>query len=288
MMIDAHQHFWRIDRGDYSWLTNDMGVLYRDYLPDDLSPLIHKNDISGTVLVQAAPTYEETIFLLSLYDRHDWIYGVVGWLDLSAPSFPEQLDSLMKRPGIVGLRPMLQDLEDSAWILQEQVVENLKQLIRYDLPLDLLINHKHISSVLTLMKTLPDLKAVIDHMAKPNISAGELNKWQEEMNALSQFPNIWCKLSGLLTQADPAMWKVDDFTPYIQHIVRAFGPDRLLFGSDWPVCLSAGSYEEAVAVIKWNLPETLTLAEVDGIFSGNAKAFYKLKERGEENGQVSL
>ncbi len=287
-MIDAHQHFWRIDRGDYSWLTNDMGVLYRDYLPDDLSPLIHKNDISGTVLVQAAPTYEETIFLLSLYDRHDWIYGVVGWLDLSAPSFPEQLDSLMKRPGIVGLRPMLQDLEDSAWILQEQVVENLKQLIRYDLPLDLLINHKHISSVLTLMKTLPDLKAVIDHMAKPNISAGELNKWEEEMNALSQFPNIWCKLSGLLTQADPATWKVDDFTPYIQHIVRAFGPDRLLFGSDWPVCLSAGSYEEAVAVIKWNLPETLTLAEVDGIFSGNAKAFYKLKERREENGQVSL
>lgn len=288
MMIDAHQHFWRIDRGDYSWLTHDMGALYQDYLPDDLSPLMHENDISGTVLVQAAPTYEETLFLLSLYERHDWIYGVVGWLDLSAPAFPEQLDSLMKRPGIVGLRPMLQDLEDSAWILQEQVVENLKQLIRYDLPLDLLINHKHISTVLTLMKTLPDLKAVIDHMAKPNISAGELSEWQEEMNALSQFPNIWCKLSGLLTQAAPEMWKVDDFKPYIQHIVRAFGPNRLLFGSDWPVCLSAGSYEEAVAVIKGNLPETLTLAEVDGIFSGNAKAFYKLKERGEENGQVSL
>ncbi|WP_260287044.1 amidohydrolase family protein [Peribacillus aracenensis] len=288
MVIDAHQHFWRIDRGDYSWLTHDMGVLYRDYLPDDLSPLMHKNDISGTILVQAAPTYEETLFLLSLYDRHDWIYGVVGWLDLSAPAFPEQLDSLMKRPGIVGLRPMLQDLEDSAWILQEQVVENLKQLIRYDLPLDLLINHKHISTVLTLMKTLPDLKAVIDHMAKPNISAGELCKWQEEMNALSQFPNMWCKMSGLLTQAAPEMWKMDDFKPYIQHIVRVFGPNRLLFGSDWPVCLSAGSYEEAVAVIKGNLPETLTLAEIDGIFHGNAKAFYKLKERGEENGQASL
>ncbi|MFJ7511831.1 amidohydrolase family protein [Peribacillus simplex] len=288
MIIDTHQHFWRIDRGDYSWLTNDMGVLYRDYLPDDLSSLIHKNDISGTVLVQAAPTYEETLYLLSLYDRHDWIYGVVGWLDLSAPSFPEQLGSLMKRPGIVGLRPMLQDLEDSAWILQEQVVENLKQLIRYDLPLDLLINHNHISSVLTLMKTLPDLRAVIDHMAKPNISPGELSKWQEEMNALSQFPNLWCKMSGLLTQADSAMWKVDDFKPYIQHIVRAFGPDRLLFGSDWPVCLSAGSYEDAVTVIKGNLPETLTQAEVDGIFSGNAEAFYKLKERGEGNGPVSL
>jgi L-fuconolactonase len=287
-MIDAHQHFWRIDRGDYSWLTNDMGVLYRDYLPDDLSPLIHKNDISGTVLVQAAPTYEETLFLLSLYDRYDWIYGVVGWLDLSAPSFPEQLDSLMTRPGIVGLRPMLQDLEDSAWILQEQVMENLKQLIRYDLSVDLLINHKHISSVLTLMKTLPNLKAIIDHMAKPNISAGELNKWEEEMNTLSQFPNIWCKLSGLLTQADPAMWKAEDFKPFIQHIVRAFGPDRLLFGSDWPVCLSAGGYEDVVRVIKGNLPETLTQAEVDGIFSGNAEAFYKLKERGERNGPVSL
>ncbi|MBO0998480.1 amidohydrolase family protein [Bacillus sp. SD075] len=288
MIIDAHQHFWRIDRGDYSWLTKDMGVLYRDYLPEDLSPLIHRNDISGTVLVQAAPTYEETLFLLSLYDSHDWIYGVVGWLDLSAPSFPEQLDSLMERSGIVGLRPMLQDLEDNAWILQEQVVENLKLLIRYDLPLDLLINHTHVSAVITLMKTLPDLRAVIDHMAKPNISPGELNKWQEEMNALSQFPNLWCKMSGLLTQADSAMWKVDDFKPYIQDIVRAFRPDRLLFGSDWPVCLSAGSYEDTVAVIKGNLPETLTQAEVDGIFSGNAEAFYKLKERGEENGPISL
>ncbi|MFI8492645.1 amidohydrolase family protein [Peribacillus butanolivorans] len=283
MIIDAHQHFWKIDRADYSWLSKDMGVLYQDYLPEDLNPLLEKQSIAGTVLIQAAPTYEETLFLLSLYERYDWIYGVVGWIDLSSPSFPKQLDSLMKRPGIVGLRPMLQDLENSDWILQEQVIENLKWLIRYNLPLDLLINNKHISSILTLLKTLPNLMTVIDHMAKPNITKGDLSEWKEDMYALSQFPNVWCKMSGLMTQANPAMWKTEDFEPYIHHIVQTFGPSRLLFGSDWPVCLSAGSYDDALQIIKRNLPENLSDKEMDKIFSNNAKAFYKLKERGDSH-----
>jgi L-fuconolactonase len=189
----------------------------------------------------------------------------------------------MKRPGIVGLRPMLQDLENSDWILQEQVIENLKWLIRYNLPLDLLINNKHISSVLTILKTLPNLMTVIDHMAKPNITKGDLSEWKEDMNALSQFPNVWCKMSGLMTQANPAMWKIEDFEPYIHHIVQTFGPSRLLFGSDWPVCLSAGSYDDALQIIKRNIPENLTNKEMDKIFSNNAKAFYKLKERGDSH-----
>lgn len=283
MIIDAHQHFWKIDRADYSWLSKDMGVLYQDYLPEDLNPLLEKHGIAGTVLIQAAPTYEETLFLLSLYERYDWIYGVVGWIDLSSPAFPKQLDSLMKRPGIVGLRPMLQDLENSDWILQEQVIENLKWLIRYNLPLDLLINNKHISSILTLLKTLPNLMTVIDHMAKPNITKGDLSEWKEDMYALSQFPNVWCKMSGLMTQANPAMWKTEDFEPYIHHIVQTFGPSRLLFGSDWPVCLSAGSYDDALQIIKRNVPENLTNKEMDKIFFNNAKAFYKLKERGDSH-----
>ncbi|MBK5443306.1 amidohydrolase [Peribacillus sp. TH24] len=283
MIIDAHQHFWKIDRADYSWLSKDMGVLYQDYLPEDLDPLLEKQGIAGTVLIQAAPTYEETLFLLSLYERYYWIYGVVGWIDLSSPAFPKKLDSLMKRPGIVGLRPMLQDLENSDWILQEQVIENLKWLIRYNLPLDLLINNKHISSILTLLKTLPNLMTVIDHMAKPNITKGDLSEWKEDMYALSQFPNVWCKMSGLMTQENPAMWKTEDFEPYIHHIVQTFGPSRLLFGSDWPVCLSAGSYDDALQIIKRNLPENLSDKEMDKIFSNNAKAFYKLKERGDSH-----
>ncbi|MBZ5752163.1 amidohydrolase family protein [Metabacillus sp. DBTR6] len=286
--MDAHHHFWKIERADYTWLSKDMGVLYQDYLPEDLEPLLQKHHISGTVLVQAAPTYEETLFLLSLYERYDWIFGVVGWLDLSSPDFPKQLDSLMMRPGIVGLRPMLQDIEKSDWILQEQVIENLKWMIRYNLPLDLLINKKHIPFILTLMEALPDLLTVIDHMAKPNISGGELSEWKEEMNALSQFPNVWCKVSGLMTQADPSTWKIEDFKPYIHHIVQTFGPSRLLFGSDWPVCLLAGDYESALQIINNNLPDTLSDVEMNGIFSENAKAFYKLEKRRESNEQVRI
>ncbi|KAB7707227.1 amidohydrolase family protein [Bacillus aerolatus] len=282
-MIDAHQHFWKLERADYSWLSKDMGVLYQDYLPENLQPLLEKHNISGTVLVQAAPTYEETLFLLSLYERYDWICGVVGWLDLASPSFPKQLQSIMKQPGIVGLRPMLQDIEQNDWILQDQVMENLKWLIQYNLPLDLLINKKHVPSILTLVQALPDLLTVIDHMAKPNIAGRELNEWKEEMSALAQFPNVWCKLSGLMTEAKPFAWKTEDFEPYIHHIVQTFGSSRLLFGSDWPVCLSAGSYEEALQIISENLPETVKHLEADKIFSENAKAFYKLKDRRENN-----
>ncbi|MBX9975865.1 amidohydrolase [Cytobacillus firmus] len=284
VIIDAHQHFWKLERGDYSWLTGDMGVLYQDFLPQDLNPLLEKHQISGTVLVQAAPTYEETKFLLSLYEQYEWIYGVVGWLDLSSLSFREQLVSILKHPGLAGLRPMLQDIEQNDWILQEQVIENLKWMIRYNLPLDLLINNKHISSILTLMETLPDLMTVINHLAKPKISDKGINNWKEEMNALAQFPNVWCKLSGLMTQADPNQWKIEDFKPYIHHIIEIFGPSRIMFGSDWPVCLSAGSYDDAVQIINKCLPDSLSTLEKEQIFSGNAKSFYKLKERGSING----
>ncbi|NWQ40725.1 amidohydrolase family protein [Bacillus sp. EB106-08-02-XG196] len=281
-IIDSHQHFWKLERGDYDWLTKDMGILYQDFLPEDLIPSLEKFSISGTVLVQAAPTSEETDYLLSLYEHYEWIYGVVGWLDLSSSTFPEQLDVLMQQQGIVGLRPMLQDINQDDWILQDQVIENLRLLIRNDLPLDLLITDRHIPSIEALLELLPNLRVVIDHIAKPDISKVGLHKWKEEMNKLAKFPHVWCKLSGFMTLADS--WEAADFKPYIQHVVQSFGSSRILFGSDWPVCLSGGSYEEAVRVVFENLPNLVSASEREQIFSENAKSFYKLKERCAING----
>lgn len=258
-----------------------MGILYQDFLPEDLIPSLEKYSISGTVLVQAAPTYEETSYLLSLYENYEWIYGVVGWLDLSSPAFNEQLDVLMEQQGIVGLRPMLQDIDQDDWILQEQVIENLRLLIRNDLPLDLLITERHFSSIEALLERLPNLRVVIDHIAKPEISNMGLNKWKEDMNKLSKFPNVWCKLSGFMTLA--GSWEAADFKPYIQHVVQAFGSSRILFGSDWPVCLAGGSYEEALSIVSKNLPNFVSASEREQFFYLNAKTFYKLKERSTKN-----
>lgn len=278
-MIDAHQHFWKIKRGDYFWLNEDMKTLYRDFVPENLLPVLQRNKFTGTVLVQAAPAYEETLFLLSLYDKYDWIYGVVGWLDLASPSFQKQLNVLIERKGLVGIRPMLQDIEEENWILQNQVIKNLKCLIEYDLRLDLLINKKHFSSIITLMETLPDLRAVVNHMAKPNIAEGEWDDWRKGMKELSRFPNVWCKLSGLITEADKENWKMEDFSPYINKVLEDFGTSRVFFGSDWPVCLTAGSYEEVIEIVRGNLPDRLTDEEINNLFYLNAKTFYKLDER---------
>lgn len=284
-IIDAHQHFWKLERGDYSWLTEDMGILYQNYLPEDLEPILKKESVAGTVLVQAAPTLDETMYLLSLYEKYPWIYGVVGWLDLSSTDFPEQLDSLTKFDGVVGFRPMLQDIEQHDWILQDQVIENLKLLIKYDLPLDLLINKNHIPYILTLLKALPDLRAVVDHLAKPNVSnKKEFQKWKEDMEELAKFSNVSCKLSGLMTQVEGS-WEIDDFNPYIHHVVSTFGQKRVMFGSDWPVSLLGGTYKDAIAIIKENLPDSITEQEREFIFSKNAKSFYKLTERRGENGE---
>lgn len=261
-------------------MTEDMGILYRNYFPEDLKPALEEFSVSGTILVQAAPTYEETLYLLSLYEKYEWIYGVVGWLDLSSSTFPEQLDLLMKKQGIVGLRPMLQDIERDDWILQEQVIENLRLLISNDLPLDLLITERHIPYIVALLERLPELRVVIDHIAKPEISKDGFEKWQADMTKLAKFPAAYCKLSGFMTLADSC--EAGEFKPYIHHVVQAFGSSRVMFGSDWPVSLSGGSYQEAIQIVTDNLPSTISDTEKEQIFSTNAKSFYLLKERCEK------
>lgn len=254
-----------------------MGILYRDYFPEDLKPTLKENSVSGTILVQAAPTYEETLYLLSLYEKYEWIYGVVGWLDLSSSTFPEHLDVLMQQQGFVGLRPMLQDIEKDDWILQEQVIENSRLLSANDLPLDLLITGRHIPYIVDLLERLPDLRVVIDHIAKPEISKDGFKKWEADMTKLAKFPAVCCKLSGFMTLADS--WETDDLKPYIHHVVQAFGSSRVMFGSDWPVSLLGGSYQKAIQIVTDNLPSTLRDTEREQIFSTNVKSFYLLKER---------
>lgn len=280
-IIDSHQHFWKLDRGDYGWMTREHGILLQDYLPKDLEPSMKDQSVSGTVLVQAAPTLEETLYLLSLFNQHDWIYGVVGWLDLASTNFKEQLHALLQRQGIVGLRPMLQDIEASDWILQDQVVKNLKEMAEAKLPLDLLITERHIPYVVTALEKVPSLSAVVDHIAKPNIAKAEINRWKEDMTQLALFPNVSCKVSGLMTEAKPYSWKLEDFQPYIHHIINTFGSSRILFGTDWPVCLTAGNYDDAFKIINKCLPENFSTSEKEQLFYLNAKQFYKLMERNE-------
>jgi L-fuconolactonase len=281
MRVDAHQHFWKVERGDYGWLTPDLGVLYRDYLPADLQPHLDALKVDKTVLVQAAPTVEETDFLLDLYDETPFVAGVVGWLDLESPQFPEQLERYRQRPGFLGVRPMLQDLPDDRWILRPQVLENLTCLAAAELPLDLLVKPRHLPVVLELLESLPELRAVVDHAAKPFIAQGLLEPWREQMSRIAAFPRVMCKLSGLITEADHQNWQTDHLRPYVHHAVQAFGADRVMFGSDWPVCLLAGSYRDVHDALVKALPDGLSAAEWEAVFGENAVRFYRLHQERE-------
>jgi L-fuconolactonase len=277
--IDAHQHFWSRARGnDYGFLTPDAGILYNDYLPNQLEPLLGKQRIDYAVTVQAAPTIEETEWLLAQTSDVDFIIGVVGWLDFDVPAddFARAVDSLCRHPKFVGLRPMLQDLEDDRWILRPQVIANLRHLAALDLPFDILVYPRHLPHILQMLEQVDGLRAVVDHCAKPVIRRGILEPWAELMQKISHFPAVRCKVSGLVTEANLEHWKVSDFAPFVSHVIACFGADRLLFGSDWPVCLQAASYDEVVALVERLVPDTWGEQEMEKLFGLNAMEFYKL------------
>jgi L-fuconolactonase len=274
--VDAHQHYWKVDRGDYGWLTSETGVLYRDYLPADLKPLLAECGISHSIAVQAAPTVAETEFLLSLCEEEPTLAGVVGWLDLEADDFPAQFIRLRRNPYFVGLRPMLQDLEDDAYILRPKVVESLKLLASHEFPLDLLVYPRHLPYVLQLIDKLPELRAVIDHAAKPNIAGSVLEPWRGLMKDIAAHPNIYCKLSGMVTEADHHRWRLEHFIPYVHHVLECFGTSRVMFGSDWPVCLLAAGYGDVYRLLQEAVPSGLSETEAGRLFGGNALEFYRL------------
>jgi L-fuconolactonase len=241
--VDAHQHFWRLARGDYGWLTSTLAPIYRDFEPADLEPLLARAGVDATVLVQAAPTVAETRFLVQLARTAPFVAGVVGWAPLDAPDAPEVVAALARDPRLRGLRPMIHDLPDVDWMLGPGVERGLRAIEAADLTFDALVRPPHLPNLRRLLARHPDLRVVIDHAAKPEIDAGRREPWASDMAALARETRAWVKLSGLVTEDGPG-WSVDRLRPYVDHLLETFGPERLIFGSDWPVVLLRTGYAE--------------------------------------------
>jgi L-fuconolactonase len=276
MRIDAHQHFWRIERGDYGWLSKQQFPnLYRDFLPADLAPLLARGRIDRTVLIQAAESVAETEFMLGLAAQTPFVAGVVGWVDFVSPEAPEQIARLAGNPRLKGLRPMLQDLADSEWILRPEVRPAVDALARNRLRFDALIKPPQLPAIRRFLDRHPDLPVVIDHAAKPQIAAGLIDEWAQEMRGLARESRAVCKLSGVATEAAPG-WTVETMRPYVDVLLDAFGPARLMFASDWPVLTENGDYLGWLATAE-TLTAGLSGAEKDQVFGGTAAGFYGIE-----------
>ncbi|MGO4180336.1 amidohydrolase [Paenibacillus sp. TAF43_2] len=276
MRIDSHQHYWKIERGDYGWITPDIPVLYRDFLPQHLEPHLNKHKLDGTIVVQAAATLAETDYLLTLSESSDTILGVVAWLDLADPDYRNHYERFAQHPKCVGFRVMIQEMPDANAILAPSYLEAFTYFADKGIPIDLLVVSHQLTPLVELLDKVPGLHAVIDHIAKPRIKAGELEPWKSQISQLAAHPNLFCKLSGMVTEADHDNWQPADFLPYIEHALEAFGYKRVMFGSDWPVSLLAASYDEVVSVLEQALPQTWTELERERLFGRNAKEFYRI------------
>jgi len=272
MRIDAHQHFWRISRGDYSWMDPGDTVLYRDYTPENLQPLLLRHDIQRTILVQAAPTVAETEFMLEVAEGTPFVAGIVGWADFTASDAAGTIESLAANPLVVGFRPMVQDIPDDDWLLRPDLAAAFRSLVEQRLVFDALTLPRHLSRALVIADRYPDLSVVIDHGAKPFIRERLLDPWRADMAAMAARPNVACKLSGLVTEAR-ADWTIDDLRPYVEHLLAVFGPERLLWGSDWPVSNLAGGYDRWMETTL-ELISGLADAEKDAVLGGNAARIY--------------
>ena len=276
MRIDGHQHFWKADRGDYHWMSPAVPALCRDYLPPDLMPYLAAHKIDRTILVQAAQTVAETDFLLNLAEQYSFIAGVVGWLNLDSHAFSVQFDEYRKNPKFIGVRPMLQDLSDDAWIVRPQVLRSLQTIADADFPFEFLTYTRHLPYVLQALEKVGPLRAVIDHISKPAISSHKLEPWKQLIAQIAQHRNIYCKLSGMITEADHQHWSSEDLRPYTDHAVDCFGWTRLIFGSDWPVCNLAGNYDQVVDGLTKALGSRMDAEAREKLFGLNAARFYKL------------
>lgn len=242
MVIDTHQHFWKLDRGDYGWLTSELEPLYRDFMPHDLKPLLDAAGIGGTIAVQAADTEAETEFLLSLADEYDWIRGVVGWVDLEADTAADSIARLAGHQKLVGLRPMIQDIPDDQWMLRDTLGRGLAAMVEHNLTFDALVMPRHLKHLFVFLAKYPDLRVVVDHCAKPEIRNNKFDVWERDMGEIALTERVFCKISGLVTEA-ATDWSDADLKPFISHILEIFPENRLLFGSDWPVLNLASDYQ---------------------------------------------
>ncbi|CAD5252935.1 Amidohydrolase [Bosea sp. 62] len=279
MRIDAHQHFWSLARGDYGWLTPALGPIYRDFGPADLAPLLAAQGIERTILVQAAPTEAETAYLLDIAGKTPFVAGVVGWTDFDASDAVKRITALADDPLLVGLRPMVQDIPDDDWLARPQLSPAFKAMIANGLVFDALLKPRHIAAMLAMLERHPTLTCVIDHGAKPDLVTGDLAGWRDGMSALAEHSRLACKLSGLVTEAGPD-WTLETLRPVVDHLLASFGPERLIFGSDWPVVMLRASYGQWIEAAEALLSD-LTKAQRAAVFGGNARKLY-LSQRGRQ------
>ena len=256
-------------------MKSDDNVLYRDYLPAQLEPVLQENGVDRTVVVQASNSVAESRWLLQLAEENDFIAGVVGWVDLLSPEVERQLDELTRDPRFKGVRHLVESESADDWLVQAKVLSGLKKQSLYNLSFDLLVHTRHLKYARVVADQCPELPLVIDHLGKPPIARGEFAEWARELRPLAAFPNVWCKLSGLATEANWATWRPDNLRPYVDYALELFGTERLLFGSDHPVCLLAASYRRVLESFQELLID-LSAEERDRIFGGNAARFYRL------------
>ncbi len=272
-VIDSHQHFWQLRRADYGWLQPSMTALYRDFEPRDLEPLLDRGGVQQTVLVQAAPTIEETRFLLDLAHRHPFIAGVVGWVDLEHERAAQELRELAADAKLIGIRPMVQDLKDSQWLLRPALSPAMATMIELGLTFEALVRPSHLPTLLQFCNRYPELTVVVDHAAKPDIAAGDFATWARDLEDLANSTSAYCKLSGLVTEAGNAPFA--SLKLYVDHMLDCFGADRVMWGSDWPVCESVCTYQEWLDLSR-RLTQHLNQKQVDRIFCEVARKAYRL------------
>jgi L-fuconolactonase len=279
VVVDSHQHFWDLGRFDYPWMTDDLRPIRRNFGPSDLEPLLAERGVDRTVIVQAISSVDESRYLLEIAARTGFVSGVVGWVDLADPEVGAAVAELRSCKGgdyLVGIRHQVHDEADPDWLLREDVQRGLRELARARLAYDLLVRPRELPAALRTARAHPELRLVVDHIAKPPIRDGEIEEWARAMEPFARLENVHCKLSGMVTEADWGAWEPADLVPYVQRVLEWFGEDRLMFGSDWPVCLLAASYGEVMDALDDALGGVGERARAK-IYGGNAVAFYGLR-----------
>ena len=275
MVIDSHQHFWKYEPVKHSWIDDNMSVIRKNFLPSDLAKVYQENGINGCVAVQADQTLEETDFLIDLASKNDYIKGIVGWVDLRSKNIEEALEKYSKHNIVKGFRHVVQGESDHNFLLRPNFLRGISLLERYNFTYDILVFPHQLGAVLEFVKQFPKQKFVIDHIAKPYIKDGFFEGWASQMKLISKQENVYCKMSGMITEADYNTWTLEQLNPYMDLILNVFGSNRIMFGSDWPVCLVAGNYKQVKEIVT-NFIVKLSDSEQRGIMGNNAINFYNI------------
>jgi len=275
MRIDAHQHFWKYNPIKHSWISDEMSAIRKDFGPVELYQVLQETQLDGSIAVQVDETTDETSYLFDLAAENKFIKAVVGWVDLRSEGIEERLQVFQNQSKLAGFRAIMQGQEDDAYLSNPVFLKNIKLLAKYDYTYDLLIFHNQLPSLIRFTDKLPDNKLILDHIAKPDIKNRNIKAWKENIKILAAHPNIYCKLSGIITEADIKRWTYDDIIPYIETVAEYFGVDRICFGSDWPVCIVAGTYHQVYDTID-KFSAQLNKQDREKLFGDNTAKFYNL------------